>query len=281
LSRLASALEVPCEILVCDDGSGLDWQPLFQEAGRDALVRILYQPVNSGRAATRNRLAALAQYSILLFLDADVFIARPEFLDTYLRAIPTDVRWVIYGGCRYPEAMPEDPTLRLHWEYGRRVENPGLTDRKRHTHRHFHTVNFMVPKALMLQIPFDERLRRYGHEDSAWAAILSKEGIPIAHIDNPVIHLGLNTHVHFLRNVASSVANALALEKTGESIRGGLSSSRRCLECVRLKGLYYHLYRKFERQIVHNLMGRNPSLWLLGVYKLGLSLRMERRPQRS
>ncbi|MBV6472831.1 MAG: hypothetical protein JPMHGGIA_01098 [Saprospiraceae bacterium] len=270
-------LEVPCEIIVCDDGSGLEWQPLFQEAGRETFVRILDQPVNSGRAATRNRLAAQAQYPILLFLDADVYIAQPDFLHNYLRAIPPDDHWVIYGGCQYPEERPEDPRLRLHWEYGRRVENPGLAKRKRQAHRHFHTVNFMVPKALMLHLPFDEHLKGYGHEDSAWATALSQMGVPMAHIENPVVHLGLNTHVHFLRNVASSVSNALTLESKGQSLPGGLKFVRLCLGGLKLKGLCYHLYRRCERRIVHNLIGQNPNLWMLGMYKLGLSLRKEQR----
>ena len=49
--------------------------------------------------------------------------------------------------------------------------------------------NLLAPKDIFQKIAFNEKLNGYGHEDTLFGVELKKEGVTMAHIDNPIIHL--------------------------------------------------------------------------------------------
>ena len=73
------------EIIFADDGSA----DIAAKQCNAAIAQLPYcqyieRPQNAGRSAIRNYLAQVAHYKHLLFLDGDVVIDRPNFVQTYL-----------------------------------------------------------------------------------------------------------------------------------------------------------------------------------------------------
>lgn len=270
---------IEAELIVLDDGSGIEWETLKQEFSS---FSFLSNPTNKGRSFSRNRLVQLATYENLIFLDCDVELGHhPDWLKTYARMLQSDKPAVYYGSCVYPSERPEDAKFLLHWLYGHKKENPALEYRRKHPVSTFHTVNFACKRSLCILQPFDEQLSRYGHEDSLWARQISERGIPIIHIQNPVTHLGLHNHRQFLRNTAASVKNSVLLIKKGLSLPSLLNSWYIRMERIRLTASLYYIYRLLERRIVRNLLGSNPNLYCLTVFKMGLMLRFSKVRRRA
>ena len=74
------------------------------------------------------------------------------------------------------------------------------------------TNNFISPKAIMKKIPFNEELIKYGHEDTFFGYELKKNYIKIIHINNPVIHLNLETNLKFIEKTKHSIENLILLK---------------------------------------------------------------------
>jgi hypothetical protein len=75
------------------------------------------------------------------------------------------------------------------------------------------TNNFVVPKAVMLNIPFDETVTTYGHEDTLFGFQLQAAGIDILHLDNPVLHIGLDEAAHWLEKQRIAIQNLYRLHR--------------------------------------------------------------------
>jgi glycosyltransferase involved in cell wall biosynthesis len=73
----------PVEVIVVDDGSPIDPQPVLQQFAN--AVRLIRKP-NSGQASARNAGIAAAQGKYLLFLDEDDFL-EPTAIGDLLRAL--------------------------------------------------------------------------------------------------------------------------------------------------------------------------------------------------
>ncbi|MBK9109186.1 MAG: glycosyltransferase family 2 protein [Saprospiraceae bacterium] len=274
LSSQAETLCVPYEILVLDDASGEHWLELNTSILQLKNCFIIANDTNCGRAATRNKLARKAKYNYLIFLDADVQIQSPEFLKNYLNLFSEERDQVFYGSCIYPPQKPVDEIYLLHWMYGTKIENPNLNIRQKNPYRTFHTVNFAVKNSIILKFPFDENIRNYGHEDYVWACLLKQHGIAIIHIDNPVVHEGIYSTRQFLRNTVSAVRNSIKIHKSNKGlIQTKLTKLADYIYLLRLHQLCLFLYKKLEKTMIRNLRGRNPNLWSLQIFKLGIYLR--------
>ena len=85
------------EIIVLDDASNRP-EVLLQAAYINELrnTRFVRRETNVGRAKIRNILTSMARYQWLLFLDSDMEIVSPDFLERYLQAPPEAA--VVYGG---------------------------------------------------------------------------------------------------------------------------------------------------------------------------------------
>ena len=66
--------------------------------------------------------------------------------------------------------------------------------------------NLCVRRDVLEKEPFDSAFEGWGWEDSEWAARVSKR-FTLVHVDNPAIHLGLETTETLLRRFATSGPN--------------------------------------------------------------------------
>lgn len=209
------------EIRVYDDCSPEEWKAKNREL-EIIDYRIVYQelPENLGRARIRNLLAREARYDNLLFLDADSGIPE-NFIANYRPFLGRPE--VISGGRIYTDRAIE-PSRLLHWCYGSQRESKPSATRIKSPYHGFQTNNFIAPKTLLLDHPFDEEAVAYGHEDTLWGFALQARSIEILHLDNPVAHLGLEDFETFLQKQEQAVNNLKMLEASHPELPTRLST---------------------------------------------------------
>jgi hypothetical protein len=141
-------------------------------------------------------------------------------------------------------------------------------ERNKHPYQAFRTFNFMVRRDVMLAFPFDERMVRYGHEDTLFGKRLQTENISILHIENPLVNADVETNDVFLRKTE------IALESLSDhsDLLMGYSPMLKVykwLKRLRVVGLVGAIHTKLSPVFRRNLLGKNPSVYIYGLYKLG------------
>ncbi|MDX9811847.1 MAG: glycosyltransferase, partial [Bacteroidales bacterium] len=185
------------EIIIGDDGSSAEFRARYLALSGEK-VKVVVSETNIGRAAIRNRLISEAKGDQMLIIDADAMV--PGTPEAYLQAwLPfTSKASVISGGIIYREVPPGDPDLLLRWHYGRKREQKKAAERNKDPYGTFTTFNVLIDKQVFSRLRFNEELKQYGHEDTLFGYQLKKAGIKILHIDNGLLHEGLETNMDFL-----------------------------------------------------------------------------------
>jgi glycosyltransferase involved in cell wall biosynthesis len=196
--------QLPIEIVLIDDCSNPDIKA--QNEPVCAPYTYIQLPQNVGRARIRNLFVQYARYDYLLFLDCDSLIDSPDFLEIYLHHIEIEKPDVVCGGRRYPARCPSHQ-MQLSWRYGRECESRSATQRNQQPNRSFMTNNFVIRKALLQAIPFDDRLAAYGHEDTLLGFRLTQRHVFIQHIDNEIVNDDIETNPHFLAKSETAIQN--------------------------------------------------------------------------
>lgn len=260
------------EIIIGDDGSSAEFKNKYHSLEGEG-IRIISSEKNIGRAAIKNRLALEAKGDYLLFIDADTMVAGTA--EAYLRKwIPLLSRArVICGGILYHESKPGDPDRLLRWKYGRKREQRKASDRNKHPHANFSTFNVLFEKLVFDKIRFNEELRQYGHEDTLMGYQLKKAGIDILHIDNGLVHEGLETNREFLNKTKLGIENLSKLydivtDKNAFSSTTRLLRNYNLLEMARLTRILAGIFIKYRERMEIRLDSSKISLRLFGFYKI-------------
>lgn len=203
------------EIIVIDDAS-YDVQCKTSNRTLTSLKNVKYVELdkNIGRAAIRNVLAQMAKYENLLFLDGDSGISSTDFIKNY--ALWVSKNEVINGGRIYQDIASIKDDHQLHYRYGTKFESLRAYQRRKEPYLNFHSNNFLIKKDLFNRIKFDETINAYGYEDILFGLKLKESKVEILHIDNPVVHLGLETNDIFLEKTRLSLLNLYQLYKAGK-----------------------------------------------------------------
>lgn len=264
------SLSVPFEIVALDDGSGPDFKKLHQ--GLDAKAEIRYHelPENLGRSAIRNELARLAHYDFLLYIDCDSKLVRMDYLQYYVDHLHEGA--LLYGGRTYQEEAPANQDLRLHWTFGREREVSSSYQRRQRPYHSFMTNNFVVPKSIQQQFPFEEKLRQYGHEDTLFGLQLSQAKVPIIHLDNALEHIGLETAAVFLEKTRQAILNLVFLAENYPAMDTRLLAMAKRMKKVKMHGFYAWFHRKMATSWEEKLKKGKPDLRLFDLWKLGVFL---------
>jgi len=280
LQRQASTALVPFEIIVLDDCSSVLLRDQNMDVAKLPGVKFHELELNIGRASIRNRLAAMAQYSTLLFMDCDSEVADMHYIENYLPYCGKEV--VVCGGRIYRPDPPEEPDFLLRWLYGLRREQLAVKVRSRNPHHSFMTNNFLISKSILSQIRFDETIVQYGHEDTLFGYELKRKNIPVIHIHNPLIHIGLEIAREFLRKTNEGIENLMKLIQAGKIRREDIQDisllrAYSLLTRYRLAKPFLFLYNQAERTIMDNLLGSNPGMLAFDLYKLAFLAKLIRR----
>jgi glycosyltransferase involved in cell wall biosynthesis len=262
------------EILIGDDGSSPEFKEKYHSL-EENYVRVISSDKNIGRSAIRNRLAMEAAGDYLLFIDADTMIpgTAEAFISKYIE--PMASARVICGGIIYPDSPPGDPDKLLRWKYGKWKEQKKASDRNKHPHAGFSTFNVLIEKAVFSKIRFNEELKQYGHEDTLLSYQLKNAGIGVLHIDNGLIHEGLESNMDFLDKTKLGVENLSMLydkvtDKKVFSETVTMLRSYRKLSFLRLTLVLAGIFIRYRERMEIRLESGKMSLYLFVFYRMSM-----------
>jgi glycosyltransferase involved in cell wall biosynthesis len=260
------------EIIVGDDGSSPEYRSKYRSMEGQG-VRIISSEKNIGRASIRNRLALEAKGDYLLFIDADTMI--PATAEAYFsKWIPVaEKARVISGGVLYHDSPPGDPDKYLRWKYGRIKEQKKAAERNKNPNSGFSTFNVMIERSVFNRLRFNEELKQYGHEDTLMGYQMKKAGINILHVDNGLIHEGLESNKEFLMKTKLGIENLSKLydkvtDKKAFSDTVSILKTYKRLEIFKLTRVLAGIFIKYRDRMEIRLDSNKSSLRLFWFYKI-------------
>lgn len=255
------------EIIVLDDCS--TFEPLKAVAEKvNALphCRWIRAERNCGPAASRNHLIDLARFPYLLFIDSDAQVCTADFLARYWDV--RDQAKVVCGRLYTPSGpAPEGHELRSRYELSAERLRPADV-RQKQPYRFFTMFNAMFAREVFDAVRFDPRCTDYGYEDALLGLELRSAHFSILHIDNPLIHTGIDSNESFLKKTETALRT---LSKLGEPMQSESGPSRLYLQAKRfgLSGLLRWTLGFWSRYMRHYLLtSKRPSLFVFSLYKL-------------
>lgn len=262
------------EIIIGDDGSSEDFRKKYQALAGN-VVRIVSSEKNIGRASIRNRLINEASGDYLLFIDADTMIrgTAVDYLRKWLENI--HLARVISGGILYSDTPPGDPDKMLRWKYGRKRQQKKASYRNKHPYSSFSTFNVMIERSVFSKFRFYEELKRYGHEDTLFGYQLHKAGIPVLHIDNGLVHEGLESNKDYLAKTKESIEN---LSKLYDNVTDKFTFASaipvvrvyRLINVLRMSRLFALVFIRNREKMEIRLDSAKICLPLFQLYKLSM-----------
>lgn len=268
----AEQTQIPFEILIFDDGSP---NPSEENKQINELKFASYtkRTKNIGRSAIRNLLAEKARFETLLFLDADVLPKRLDFIQNYVSRLQEAVD-VIAGGIVYAEGKPPKKSM-LRYCYGKARESRSVAQRNQQAHIVV-SANLCIKKTLFLKINTLEE-NSYG-DDLVLSQQLKNLQINVLHIDNPVIHLGLETSEVFINKSFEALETIVHLEEKGE-LENNTTTLQQAYLRAKKKGvlpLIRVLVFLINPIIKVNLGSTHPSLFLFDLYRLNHYIKLKK-----
>lgn len=258
---------IPFEIIAMDDNSEEKFVLKNREINKLSHTVYHISEINHGRLKTRMLLSEKASYEWLLFLDADTIPKSNRFIRNYLEAINDDTE-VIFGGFAYYETPPE-PTKILRWRYGIKYEASPADNRNSRPYKHIISANFLIKKSTWTHLDLKLSISQYGY-DSYFGSKLKTENIKVDHIDNEVVHLGMEKNSKYLKKKEQAAESLLYFYKNG-LITDHQNSLLRLFIILKQTGLVYlfsEFFALFSKRMRNNLTGENPSIVLLQFYKI-------------
>ena len=255
------------EIIVADDGS-TDEASLSVNRRINALshCHLVETGRNVGRSRIRRTMVRQMRYPLVLIMDSDAAVVNDHFIENYLKHA-TRAQVICGGATVSAQYARKDNTLRFRNEMAIYRKHTAHY-RNRHTYESFTPFNVMIHKDVFLQVNFDETLSQYGYEDVLFGQALQEKGISILHIDNPLIHTGMDSNADYLEKTETALRNLHMLQGRLSGYSPILQAYQRIrkFRCAHLLRLFHNTFGPSMRK---NLMGQHPSLLLFKMYKLG------------
>lgn len=264
------------EVVVADDASP---RRETVEANRaiNALPRCRYveRTQNVGRAHLCNWLIEEAKFDCIVIIDSDAAVCTPDFVRRYWEE--SDTADVVCGTLRNPEGgEPRGCELRYRYEqHGMKHRRAALSN-EANAYWQLSTFNLLLHRSALGTLRFDERCREYGYEDALLGLELERRGISLRHLDNPLVHTGIDRNASFLQKTETALRTLSLLEGPMQE-RAQVARTERRLRALRLDGVACALFRLASGLLRRHLCGHHPSLLLFNLYKLGFYTTLMRR----
>lgn len=267
LHEQAEQLGIPYEIIVAEDGSKSPVTIIANHKITDLSNCIHHiRKENIGLAASRNELAEMARYEWILILDSDAKVDNADFLANYVDCMGKAE--VICGGLHH-QAVNYDPNRTLRFKYETLADkHRSAKERNLSPYSQLSCFNILMHKPTFMQILFDKDCKEYGYEDALFGVELEKRGINILHIDNPLLHSGLDTNESFVKKTETALRTLKGLngKMAGRSKLENTYNKLKSLHLVWFIRLFFFITK---RPMKSNLLSKNPSLLVFNLYKLG------------
>lgn len=266
--------KIDFEIQAGDDGSETQFLDLNEKINTLSSTHYNLSDHNIGREQTRQVLAKKAKYDWLLFLDADTLPVTSDFIKNYLSYLNSDYD-AVFGGVLYQKERPKADFI-LRWKYGMAREAINAKTRNKSPYQVVVSANFMIKKTVFIELNTHITGKDYGY-DILFASLLKKNAKKVAHIDNQVYHLGIEKSDRYLSKNEEAGTTYLTLLRNG-SISAEASSLLSCFSILKRYNLNYTLstfYKLFKSPLRRNLLGNNPNITLLQLYRLSYMCYMD------
>lgn len=265
--------QIPFEIICLDDQSDNDYQ--IENQVISTLPSCIYNvnQTNVGRTRTRQRLAEQAKYDWLLFLDADVIPVSSAFIQHYIDAIQPNT--VIFGGYQY-EKESTDATKILRYRYGKEREEKYASERNKNPYTFVFSGNMLVPKSIFLNFNYQANEKNYGM-DIYFGYQLYQQHISVLHLDNPILHLGLETNEVYFQKALQGVESRkkYLLHEKGVDQMNPLVQAYFKLKKLGLTKLVAVGFKIVAPYLKKNILSTNPKLVYFDIYRLGYLCSLE------
>ncbi|MCF6184857.1 MAG: glycosyltransferase [Bacteroidales bacterium] len=256
------------EIILADDASENKYRKKNSELTELEQVTYIQLEKNIGRSKIRNFLAEKANYKNLLFADCDMLIKNKNFIKSYIKIHNSDS--VICGGICYQKQEPKNKQLLFRWYYGIKREEKSAKKRSLNPYSSFMSGNFFISENIFRQIQFDENISKYGHEDTLFGIELQRRNITIIHINNPLIHKGLEDNQTFINKTKTGIKNLIYISKNYNysELHKNIQLLQTAHKLQFFKPLILFLFYLSEKIILNILKSNHPKLFLFDFYKL-------------
>ncbi|WP_191859307.1 glycosyltransferase family 2 protein [Hanstruepera ponticola] len=269
-------LGINFELSCMDDGSNSNLNTENQKINTLECAEFIISEKNVGRTATRQILAQNAKYDWLLFLDADVMPKDNTFIKKIVSNIENDTD-IIFGGITYQKTKPEAIKI-LRWHYGRNREQQPLKHRKNKPYQSIISGALAIKKDVFLKTNSELTENKYGL-DILFSTLLKKNKTNVVHIENPVIHFGIENNKLFLSKTKKAIDTLYYLVKENK-ISSSETKLLKVFNKLRAIGLAYFLGTitlKFNNEIEKKLLSKSPNLILFDIYRLGYFCRLNQK----
>lgn len=268
LDLQARSTDIKYEILIVDDcSSQIDIAEANKEVENLSYCTYLRNKQNLGRTATRSVLAKKATYEWLLFLDADVMPKDSRYLERFLTYFQHNPYDLIFGGVSYTKEKPGSEYL-LKWTYGHQRIAQSAIDRKKDPYQSVASTQLLIQKHCFVNNTLEIQDNLYGI-DRVFSYYLEKNKIRVLHIDNPVIHMDLESYKEFLDKTKQVIDCILHYEKL-EYPHNYNSIQKAYLKLHRfgLYKAYLFLIDKIKSKLQNNLYSTSPNVRYVDMLKL-------------
>ena len=259
--------QIAYEIICFEDGSDTEFIDCNSEINKLPYTQLLVSNENVGRIKARQSLSDNAQYDWLLFLDADVLPKDQFFIKKYIESLNNNYD-VYYGGFSYESNPPSKHSI-LRWKYGKKHEEVLARIRNKKPCKVIISANFLIKKSTFFKISNYVNYNSYGL-DSYIGAKLKEHKINVFHIDNTVLHLGIEESNVFLekKKQASRTLIKLFYEEGINNHDNDLLTFFIKIKRIKINYLFSLLFRFLKNPIEKNLLSKNPSITLLQFYRI-------------
>ena len=260
------------EIIIVDDGSPevsvVEELMIGIRNLKSQYVKLIPLIKNVGLAAARNVLLREAKGEWVVFIDSDAAVITNDFVSNYWQH--RNAADAIVGGIKHPNVIPSGYELRIAYERSYEKKR-SLEWRKQHPYAIFSAFNLMMRKEVIERYGFDEHCREYGYEDFLLGVALESDGVKVEHIDNPLLHTGIDTSEVFLKKAETGVRTLLNLPvELREKV--GLAIYAERLRKLRIAPVIKCVLKTFHPILRKQLLSARPSILLFQLYKLGAYL---------
>lgn len=255
--------------IICIDDASTQYLQENKEISEILGVKFEQLETNIGRSKLRNLLAERALYPNLLFIDNDMEVISSTFINSYHQHI-NDYE-IVYGGICYSKHLTDYNKV-LRWKYGIKRETLSVEKRQEFPYFSLKFCNILIKKEIFNELKFNVAIIGYGHEDTLFCLGLERLKASVKHIDNPLMHAGLEDATVFLKKTEIACKNLYFIASNFlkpyelEHIRLIYFYNR--LNKMGILPILEKCYEYMERRILENLNSKNPNLLLLDYYKL-------------
>ena len=272
LEKEALSLGIVYEIICIDDASFSEKNTTNQKINILTNSKFYESQKNVGRVKNRQLLAKKAQYNWLLFVDVDTNPRLDNFLSTYLKQINNKDK-VYFGGFSYKSNS--DNKNKLRFKFGKKREEINSEIRTKNKYKYIISSNFLIDKNIFTTINSKINFNSYGM-DYYFGSLLKKYKISLKHIDNEVIHLGIDENDKFLSKTNEALKSLINLHRKGSIVKHDITILKyyKLLKLLLLKKMIGYIGLLLSKNIESNLTGNNPNLIIFDFYRISYLCRL-------